>query len=580
MVVMPTPTESDVASSLETSANDDSPTAPQPRTAQKHRWRWWRLNYLGLVFALLFIGLALTPSLLPRPWLFIGIIAGVAGTIGYALGTFLSWVIRSLIHRELPLGIKRIAWWTLAVLGTMWFIAAVIVGGRWQNQVRVLVGEPEDPAVNLLVIALITFVVAALLMLIARSIRRLNRWINRQLARIVPTRVAATAGFVIVALFLYWIATGLLVSSFITWADTTYAAANDGTRAGVSQPIAAERSGSPNSLASWESLGFQGRNFVGRGPTPNEISTVTGKPALEPIRVYVGVDTADTAQERAEIAVKELERTGAFNRSVLVVAGATGTGWLEPQSADAIEYMWGGDTAIATIQYSFLPSWISFLVDQDRATEAGQALFEAVYEKWSMMSETTRPKLITYGLSLGSFAAQAAFGGVQDMATRTDGALFQGTPNFSEPWATVQERRDAGSPEWQPIYQEGQTVRFAAAEGDLAKPGGPWQQPRVVFMQHASDPVVWWSYDLLLTEPDWLKEPRGSDVSPETRWFPLITFLQVTVDQFFGVSVPVGHGHNYSNTIVYAWGNVVPPPEWNAAKADELQTLINAIPVE
>lgn len=580
MVVMPTPTESDVASSLETSANDDSPTAPQPRTAQKHRWRWWRLNYLGLVFALLFIGLALTPSLLPRPWLFIGIIAGVAGTIGYALGTFLSWVIRSLIHRELPLGIKRIAWWTLAVLGTMWFIAAVIVGGRWQNQVRVLVGEPEDPAVNLLVIALITFVVAALLMLIARSIRRLNRWINRQLARIVPTRVAATAGFVIVALFLYWIATGLLVSSFITWADTTYAAANDGTRAGVSQPIAAERSGSPNSLASWESLGFQGRNFVGRGPTPNEISTVTGKPALEPIRVYVGVDTADTAQERAEIAVKELERTGAFNRSVLVVAGATGTGWLEPQSADSIEYMWGGDTAIATIQYSFLPSWISFLVDQDRATEAGQALFEAVYEKWSMMSETTRPKLITYGLSLGSFAAQAAFGGVQDMATRTDGALFQGTPNFSEPWATVQERRDAGSPEWQPIYQEGQTVRFAAAEGDLAKPGGPWQQPRVVFMQHASDPVVWWSYDLLLTEPDWLKEPRGSDVSPETRWFPLITFLQVTVDQFFGVSVPVGHGHNYSNTIVYAWGNVVPPPEWNAAKADELQTLINAIPVE
>ena len=82
------------------------------------------------------------------------------------------------------------------------------------------------------------------------------------------------------------------------------------------------------------------------------------------------------------------------------------------------------------------------------------------------------------------------------------------------------------------------------------------------------------------TESDWLKEPRGSDASPETRWFPLITFLQVTVDQFFGVSVPVRHGRNYSNTIVYAWGNVVPPPEWNAAKADELQTLINAIPVE
>jgi len=549
-------------------------------SATKHRWKWWRLNYLGLVGALLFIGLALTPSLLPRPWLFIGLIAGIAAAIGYGIGTFLSWAIRRLVHRELPHSIKRVAWWALAVLGTLWFIAAVIAGGRWQNQVRVLVGEPEDPAANLIAIAVITFVLAAFLMLIARSIRRLNRWINRQLGRVVPPRVAATAGFIIVALFLYWIATGLLASSFISWADTTYASANAGTRAGVTQPTAPERSGSTDSLASWESLGFQGRNFVGRGPTPKQISAFTGRPATEPIRIYVGVDTADTAQKRADIAVKELERTGAFERSVLVVAGATGTGWLEPQSVDSIEYMWGGDTAIATIQYSYLPSWISFLVDQERATEAGQALFEAVYDKWSSLPDASRPKLITYGLSLGSFTAQAAFGSVQDMTKRTDGALFQGTPNFSEPWGTVEQRRDAGSPEWQPIYQQGRTARFAATEDDLEKPGGPWFEPRVVFMQHASDPVVWWSYDLLTREPDWLKEPRGPDVSPETRWYPIITFLQVTVDQFFGVSVPVGHGHNYSNTIVYAWSNVVPPPAWTPALADELQALINAIPVE
>ena len=166
----------------------------------------------------------------------------------------------------------------------------------------------------------------------------------------------------------------------------------------------------------------------GVGPRPTKlISHVTGRPAVEPIRVYVGVDSAPTPQDRAAMAVKELERTGAFDRPVLIVAGATGTGWLEPQSVDSIEYMWGGDTAIATIQYSFLPSWISFLVDKDRASDAGQALFEAVYAKWSTLPPDKRPKLITYGLSLGSFAAQAPFGSAQDIAARTDGALFEGT---------------------------------------------------------------------------------------------------------------------------------------------------------
>ena len=30
------------------------------------------------------------------------------------------------------------------------------------------------------------------------------------------------------------------------------------------------------------------------------------------------------------------------------------------------------------MQYSFLPSWLSFLVDKENARQAGQALFEAV----------------------------------------------------------------------------------------------------------------------------------------------------------------------------------------------------------
>ncbi len=273
--------------------------------------------------------------------------------------------------------------------------------------------------------------------------------------------------------------------------------------------------------------------------------------------------------------VAELERTGAFDRSVLVVAGATGTGWTEPQQMAAVEYLWGGDTAIATIQYSFLPSWLSFLVDADRAADAGRELFDAVYARWSELPEDDRPQLVSYGLSLGSFAAQAPFCSQGDLTTRVDGALYVGTPSFTSLWQTISAGRDAGSPQWQPVIDDGATVRFGSAPTDLAEPTATWGSPRVVYLQHASDPVVWWSWDLLTREPDWLAEARGPDVSDRVRWFPVITFLQVTVDQFFGVGVPDGHGHNYASQIVGAWADVTQPPGWSQDRLDDLQDVID-----
>ena len=260
---------------------------------------------------------------------------------------------------------------------------------------------------------------------------------------------------------------------------------------------------------------------------------------------------------------------------VLVVAGVTGTGWLEPQSINAIEYMWGGDTAIVAAQYSFLPSWMSFIIDRQRPAEAGQALFDAVYEVWSKLPPDHRPKLIVYGLSLGSYAMQSAFATIGSVMNQSDGALFVGTPNFTEPWGTVEENRDPGSPEWKPVYEGGENVRFAPQSDQLGE-SDTWSDPRVVYLQHANDPVVWWSYNLFAQEPDWLKEPRGPGVSPSMRWIPVITFLQVTVDQFFGVNVPNGNGHNYPNTIVGAWADVTQPPGWTSAQTAKLQALIDS----
>lgn len=329
-------------------------------------------------------------------------------------------------------------------------------------------------------------------------------------------------------------------------------------------------------MPAWDKIGFQGRKFVGTGPSKEDIESYTKQTALEPIRVYAGKSTAETAEERAQLALDELKRTGAFDRDVLVIATATGTGWLDPSVVDALEYLHGGNTAIVSQQYSYLPSWISFLVDQERAREAGRVLYDTVLEEWATLPEDNRPKLLVYGLSLGSFGSQAAFSGINDIRRSVDGALFTGSPNDSEVWRKTTDNRDEGSPEWQPTYKKGEAVRFASTREDIIKSDGTWQDnTRILFLQHATDPVVWFSFDLIFNKPDWLNESRGRGVSESTRYFPIVTFLQVTLDQAIAASAPIGYGHYYVDTPVYAWAAVYQPADWSVEKSDALQTFLN-----
>ncbi len=98
--------------------------------------------------------------------------------------------------------------------------------------------------------------------------------------------------------------------------------------------------------------------------------------------------------ERAALAVDELERVGGFDRSLLVVATPTGTGWLDPGAVDTIEYLHSGDTAIVSMQYSYLPSWITILVDPLRSRDSARALFDAVYERWKSFPKDRRPQAL------------------------------------------------------------------------------------------------------------------------------------------------------------------------------------------
>jgi uncharacterized membrane protein len=537
-----------------------------------------RPNYVGLASATIWFWFSLTPSLLPRPWLMQGIVTGISFAVGYGVGVFASFAVRKVYKRKISAQSRRAAWVVLGFVGIGGDIAVITWSLSWQNEVRALVEDPPLDSAHRVKMFVVATLVAAVLILFARFVYWLVHLVSRKLAHWIPARMAGAIAVAIVMFGLYLAFTGLAYRGFVSFANSVYRSANATTPAGINRPADNPyRSGGKGSLVTWESLGKQGRRFAGGGPTQKQLAAFSGSAPTEPIRLYAGLDSAPTAKARAALAVRELERTGAFDRPVLVVATPTGTGWLNPQSVDSLEYMWNGNTAIVAIQYSYLPSWISFTVDKENATEAGRELFNQVYARWSQLPEGHRPKLIAYGLSLGSYGMQAAFSSEDDVKARTDGALFVGTPNDTPLWRSIEKHRDAGSPAWQPVYHGGKTIRFASSPADFAQPSTTqWQSPRVAYIQHASDPVVWWSPDLTFKRPTWLAEPRGRDVTGDMHWFPVSTFLQVTVDQFVGVNVPDEHGHNYSTIPVESWAAIVAPDGWTTIQTSRLYTIISS----
>jgi uncharacterized membrane protein len=280
--------------------------------------------------------------------------------------------------------------------------------------------------------------------------------------------------------------------------------------------------------------------------------------------------------------VQELDRTGASERSVVVAWTSTGTGWVDPIAATALEYLFAGDTAIASMQYSYLPSWISFLVDGPKAADAGAALNEAVHDWWSALPADSRPALIVFGESLGSLGTEAAFvqgdaaASVDALTSRSDGVLLVGPTAVNEIWKQIEAERAPDSPVWAPVYDDGRIVRFAPSPGDVRPSGEDWQQPRILYVHHPSDPVGNWTMKTLWAPPPWTNSPTGDDVPDTVGWFPFVTWLQVLADLAAGFSSEPGHGHNYNADVVDAWMAVHPADGWTDADLRRLEDLLSS----
>lgn len=539
-----------------------------------------RFSRTGLAVAGLFFAVSLLPSLLPRAPYLQGVASGITLMIGYGLGAGGQAVWDYLEIPKLTGRVRTIVLGILVGLIGWMTVMAVWQQVGWQNNIRDLFGmEPTSPT-TWPVILLTTVAVAALILIVARSLRVLFGKVAGWLGRHLPRRLAWVLG-VSALLLLFWVLlTGVLVKGFFAAANVMFSVRDTDTPASVSQPVEPERSGSTASLASWDTLGRQGRIFTGWGPRAEQINTFSGGGAKEPIRAYVGLKSAETLQERADLLLAELQRSGAFDREVLVVATTTGTGFLDPRGVDPVEFAFNGDTAIAGVQYSYLPSWISLLADQQAVRETSRVVFDTVHGYWVTLPEESRPKFYLYGLSLGSYGVGSVLNSISIINEPIDGALMSGPPFVNELHKEIVENRDPGTPPWQPIYDDGRTVRFTAQQNGFGKTPGPWGPTRLVYLQHNSDPVVFFSPELALESPDWL-EPgqRGPDISEEMGWFPLVTMWQVALDLPGAGNVPWGFGHLYPyRSNLESWVEITQPEGWTPAMTDQLVTILDAQP--
>ena len=565
------------------SAQTDTPapaSAPGPDAVPgadpgRRRRRPGRLSLAGCLLGLVFGAMSVTPSLVPRAWYLQAVLTGLCLITGYGLGAFLGWAYRALGLPNVAPGVRRRAFQVLAVLAVVVLLVGGWLGRTWQSDQRALLGMDTSVPVPWLVAPLLALLVAALLLAIGRAVKWLGRTLFRPLGRVLPVRVAWLIAITATAVLTWLFLSGVLIGNAIALADSIFEGNNTKDKPGVVNPESEYRSGGPESTVTWESIGREGRAFIHQGLTAGQIASVVGDPAaVEPVRAFIGLETAPTATERAQLAVAELRALGGFDRAAIAVAGGTGSGWIDPKAANSLEYATHGDVATVSMQYSYLPSWLSFLVDQSRAATNAEQLITALRVELDGLPADQRPDLYVYGESLGAFSTGSAFTSVEDMSTTTDGALLIGPPSFDTTWQKVVEGREPGSPVWKPLYGDGGLVRVATTDADLTDQTLTWTTDNpIIYLTHASDPIVAWTAD----HAAWL-DPRGPDVSPRVVAWPVVSGWQATVDQFSANGVPPGHGHVYDETVVTAWSEIVGPPSLPREEVEAIKAAIRDLP--
>ncbi|MGY8705976.1 alpha/beta-hydrolase family protein [Bradyrhizobium sp. 18BD] len=525
----------------------------------------------------LFFAASLTPTLIPRSYLTQGALAGACFAIGYLAGNLWRWLWHYL---ELPEPSAQLRSGANALVAAGCLIVVIVYLWRaagWQNSIRAVMKMPPVETAHPLkvsAIALLTFVV---LLALGRLFLLVSRFLAVRAKRIIPRKVANVLGVVIAGLLFWSIASNVLIRTAFNALDSSFREFDALFEPERPQPANPEKTGGAASLVKWKELGRTGRRFIASGPTAAEISAVTGQAAQEPVRVYVGLAGADTAQARARLALDELKRQHGFERSTLIVVTPTGTGWIDPAAMDTIEYLRHGDVASVAMQYSYLNSPLSLLFQPEYGEEAARVLFAEIYGYWTTLPKDRRPKLYLHGLSLGARNSEKSAELFETIGDPIAGALWSGPPFASHIWRWITANRNPGSPAWLPEFRDGRFVRFMNQNGPTVPADAPWGPMRVVYLQYASDAITFFDYRDAYQAPAWMSAPRGPDVSPELRWYPVVTMLQLALDMAVANGTPMGFGHVYApEHYVDAWVAVTDVHDWSADALAQLKAHLAA----
>ncbi|MFZ0133817.1 MAG: alpha/beta-hydrolase family protein [Desulfobacterales bacterium] len=532
-----------------------------------------QFSTIGVLVGTFFFAFSLTPSLLPRNDLMQGVISGLSLTAGYAVGVFVRWL---WVYLELPMPRPRIQWYIKFFSAAVCTVVAAVFlwqATGWQNSIRSIMGMEETAGMRPLVVGAVALLLFIVLLLVSRLFSRLFLFLSRRLQHFIPRKVSQVLGL-LGAIFLFWsVVNGFIFKIALRAADRSYQQLDALLDPAIEKPTSPFKTGSTDSLIDWIDLGRQGRIFVSSGPTAVELRAVTPKPVLDPLRVYVGLNSAENPQARARLALQELIRVNAFARSVLVLITPTGTGWVDAGAIDTVEVLHRGDIASVAVQYSYLSSPLTLLFEPEYGAETARAVFDAVYGYWTKLPHDKRPALYLHGLSLGSMNSDVSFDVYDIIEDPFQGALWSGPPFRSETWQAMTARRDPGSPEWLPRFRGGAVVRFANQETGLKAGNAKWGAFRIAFLQYASDPITFFAPGTFYRKPDWMNEPRGPDVSPDLRWFPIVTGLQLLADMATG-SAPVGFGHEFAPEHYFdAWLALTEPAGWSDSELARLRAL-------
>ncbi|MDR0181880.1 alpha/beta hydrolase [Lysobacter arvi] len=534
------------------------------------------LPSVGCLIGTAFLVASLTPSLIPRtPWTQ-GVLGGAAFGAGYAMGVFLRWLWACL---ELPAArghassrIRQASYLVCAIV-LLW---ALWRAPHWQNQVRAALQMPAETGAGSFAVAAVAMATFGVLLALARVFRAMAVVFSLSLAKVLPPRVAAVLGVSAV------LAIVVVLSNSVVWRialqviDASFRQADALVPPDSAPPRDPLRPGSPPSLIAWENLGRMGRRFVSSTPTAADIAALAGQPAQAPLRVYAGLPSADSAKARAQLALAELRRVGAFSRGALVIITPTGTGWVDPGAIEAIEYLRRGDVASVAMQYSYLSSPMSLLIEPEYGQESAQALFETVYGYWRTLPREARPRLYLHGLSLGAMNSERSLELFDVLGDPPRGALWSGPPFAAPQWRRLTLMRDPGSPAWLPRFRDGRFVRFMNQHGSALPADAPWGPMRVMYLQYASDAITFFDHRDLFRSPAWL-HPRGPDVAPQMRWYPVVSSMQLVLDMMLADDAPMGFGHVFAPShYIAAWRQVAEVEGWREDEIVRLSRTLDA----